>query len=187
MRSTCRARGKRDSFCTVAGCRECRPWSTCRRYRPASSRSTTNTREPDVYRMMSVYLASGTVAVHVRSSSVHRHITDQSVVRWLALYPLTQALTAPATHGCTHQENCNYTQSHIVLGPTDSHMSTCRGSATCRIQHKTTRHVLSLDPTGQGVMSTHRSQPTAGSESDPGASPGHLRCSPGSTVSQADW
>lgn len=102
MLDTCRARGKRDNFCTVAGCRWCRVRSVCLRYSPTSSRNTIKAREPDEYRMMSVYLPSGAVAVHVRSSSAHRwthgqKLIGQSVVSWLAPPPFTEALVAPHT------------------------------------------------------------------------------------------
>lgn len=81
--------------------------------------------------MMSVYLASGAAAVHVKSSSAHTHthrqITDWSVVRWPAPSPLTQALMAPSTQRNTPRKLWVYPVPHTLAleGYTNSHTWTC--------------------------------------------------------------
>jgi hypothetical protein len=75
-----------------------------------------------------VYLPSGVVAVHVRSSSAHRgthrqKLIGQSAVRWLAPPRLTEALVAP------HTERHTPVKLHCVptdfLGGLDNIESTC--------------------------------------------------------------
>lgn len=92
-------------------------------------------------------------------------------------------LSAPNTHRDTHHESCSYTLSCAPLtqGITwQSHRDTHRSTATRRIEH-TNPHAMSRAPQAEGHS------PLLGQSGIPAAPPGPLECSPGSTVSQADW